>query len=163
MTCRASVSNSCPSSLRVADPRWPLHSSTHPATRTDHDFRISPSVAAFVGASSSTVAASGWWCAAASSMLWHDDHHRCAAGRGRDLLLLSRWCLGSATCWSSPHAGISAALEAIFHGAVCAIAGPDLPRFNVGCCVLGEIRKCICVASSESSGERSAVVAQIAV
>ena len=71
--------------------------------------------------------------------------------------------MGAATFWSSPHAGISAALEAIFHGAVCAIAGSDLPRFNVGRCVLGEIRKCICVASSESAGERSAVVAQIAV
>ena len=90
VTCRASVSNSCPSSLRVADPRWPLHSSTHPATRTDHDFRISPSVAAFVGASSSTVAASGWLCAAASSMLWRDDHHRCAAGCGREDLQISR-------------------------------------------------------------------------
>ena len=90
VTCRASVSNSCPSSLRVADPRWPLHSSTHPATRTDHDFRISPSVAAFVGASSSTVAASGWWCAAASSMLWRDDYHRCAAGCGREDLQISR-------------------------------------------------------------------------
>ena len=139
VTCRASVSNSCPSSLRVADPRWPLHSSTHPATRTDHDFRISPSVAAFVGASSSTVAASGGWCAATSSMLRRDDHHRCAAGHRREDLESSRWCMGAATCWSSPHAGISAALEAIFHGSVCAIAGPDLPRFNVGCCVIGEI------------------------
>ena len=62
-----------------------------------------------------------------------------------------------------PHAGISAALEAIFHGAVCAIAGSDLPRLNVVRCVLGEICTCICVASSESAGARSAVVAQIAV
>ena len=58
---------------------------------------------------------------------------------------------------------ISAALEAIFHGAVCAIAGSDLPHLNVGRCVLGEICKCMCVASSESAGERSAVVAQISV
>ena len=163
VTCRASVSNSCPSSLRVADPRWPLHSSTHPATRTDHDFRISPSVAAFVGASSSTVAASGGWCAATSSMLRRDDHHRCAAGHRREDLQLSRWCLGSATCWSSPHAGCSAALEAILSGAVCAIAGSHLPRLKAGCCVLGEICTCICLDSSESAGERSAVVAQIAV
>ena len=57
----------------------------------------------------------------------------------------------------------SAALEAILSGAVCAIAGSDLPRFNVGCCVIGEICKCICVAFRGVAGERSAVVAQIAV
>ena len=71
--------------------------------------------------------------------------------------------MGAATFWSSPHAGCSAALEAILSGAVCAFAGSDLPTFNVGRCVLGEIRKCICVASNGSAGERSAVVAQIAV
>ena len=71
--------------------------------------------------------------------------------------------MGAATFWSSPHAGCSAALEAIFHGSVCAIAGSYLPRLNFGCCVLGKIFTCICLDSSESAGERSAVVAQIAV
>ena len=63
--------------------------------------------------------------------------------------------------FSAPYC--SAALEAILSGAVCAFAGSDLPTFNVGRCVLGEIRKCICVASNGSAGERNAVVAQIAV
>ena len=71
--------------------------------------------------------------------------------------------MGAATFWSSPHAGCSAALEAILSGAVCAFAGSDLPTFNVGCCELGEIRKCICVAFRGMAGERSAVVAQISV
>ena len=59
--------------------------------------------------------------------------------------------------------GSDAALEAILSGAVCAIAVSDLPRFNVVRCVLGEIRKCICVAFRGMAGERSAVVAQIPV
>ena len=55
------------------------------------------------------------------------------------------------------------ALEAILSGAVCAFAGSVLPRLNVVRCVLGEIRKCICVAFRGVAGERSAVVAEMAV
>ena len=71
--------------------------------------------------------------------------------------------MGAATFWSSPHAGCSAALEAILSGAVCAFAGSDLPRLKAGRCVLGEICKCICVAFRGVAGERSAVVSEMAV
>ena len=71
--------------------------------------------------------------------------------------------MAAATFRSSPRDGSDAALEAILSGAVCAIAGSDLPRFNVGRCVLGEMRKCICVAFRGVAGERSAVVAEMAV
>ena len=71
--------------------------------------------------------------------------------------------MAAATFRSSPRDGSDAALEAILSGAVCAFAGSDLPTFNVGRCELGEIRKCICVAFRGVAGERSAVVAQIAV
>ena len=39
----------------------------------------------------------------------------------------------------------------------------DRIRFNVDRCGLGELRTCICLAFNGSAGERSAVVAQIAV
>ena len=71
--------------------------------------------------------------------------------------------MAEATFWSSPHTGCSAAMEAILSGAVCAFAGSYLPTFNVGRCELGEIRKCICVAFRGVAGERSAVVAEMAV
>ena len=71
--------------------------------------------------------------------------------------------MAAATFRSSLRDGSDAALEAILSGAVCAIAGSDLPRLNVVRCVLGEIFTCICVAFRGVAGDRSAVVAQIAV